>query len=92
MSSCDISGRKWLRMTSPSSLNQKFLMFVGRLPSSSASRSSWKANSPSPVQIASTSARIASSGWMIGWMPPQMTYVEGSSSLTRLMSLRVRSE
>ncbi len=79
-------------MTVPSSpLNQKFFTAVWSRPSSRSWCSSSKANSPSPVQIASTSARIASSGWMIGWMPPQMTNVEGSSSLTRVMRRRVRS-
>ncbi len=87
-----MSGRKWFFLIAPSGcLNQKFLTSVGSRPSISSWRSSSKANSPSPVQIASTSARIASSGWMIGWIPPQMTYVDGSSSLTRVMSRRVSS-
>ena len=46
-------------------------------PSLSRPYSSWKANSPSPVQMASTSVRMASSGWMIGWMPPQRMNVSG---------------
>ena len=79
-------------MTLPSScLNQKFFTAVWSRPSRMSWCNSSKANSPSPVQIASTSARIASSGWMIAWMPPQITNVHGSSCLTRVMSLRVRS-
>ena len=72
-------------------LNQKFFVSVTSRPSLSFCSSSSKANSPSPVQTASTSPRIASSGWMIGWMPPQMMYVDGLSSRTRLMTRCVRS-
>ena len=91
-----MSGRKWfLTISWPplpfDGLNQKFLTVGVVAALLEALGSSSKANSPSPVQTASTPPRIASSGWMIGWMPPQTMYVEGLSSRSRLMTRCVRS-
>ena len=65
-----MSGRKPFVFTSATGSplrgrNQKFFVPVGSVPAFRCARSCWKANSPSPVQIASTSAVIASWGSMI---------------------------